>query len=55
MTSNSQSEKGTDSQDYFTTQRDQFERIESSLKLDSKQNRKFERFLSLSIRISNAY
>jgi hypothetical protein len=34
---------------------EQFERIWSSLNLGSKQNGKFERFLSLSIRTSNAY
>jgi hypothetical protein len=53
--SNSQSEKGTESHNYFRTQIEQFERIDSSLNLGSKQNGKFERFLSLSIRISNAY
>jgi hypothetical protein len=47
--------KNTDSQNYFRTQKEQFERIHSSLNLGSKQNGKFERFLSLSIRTSNAY
>jgi hypothetical protein len=35
--SNSQSEKGTESQNYFRTQKEQFERIESTLNLGSKQ------------------
>jgi hypothetical protein len=52
---NSQSEKGTESQNYFRMQREQFGRIKSSLNLGSKQNGKFKNFLSLSIRISNAY
>jgi hypothetical protein len=53
--SNSQSEQGTESHNYLRTQMEQFERILSSLNLGSKQNRKFECFLSLSIRTSNAY
>jgi hypothetical protein len=44
--SNSQPEKGTESQHYFRTQIEQFERILSSLNLGSEQNGKFECFLS---------
>jgi hypothetical protein len=46
--SNSQSEKGTESQNDFRTQIGKFEPIQSSLNLSSKQNGKFELFLSLS-------
>jgi hypothetical protein len=53
MKSNSQLEKGTESQNYFRTHIEQYERILSSLNLGLKQNGKFERFLSLSIRTSN--
>jgi hypothetical protein len=45
--------KGNESQNYFRTQIEQFE--QSSLNLGLKQNGKFELFLSLSIRTSNAY
>jgi hypothetical protein len=42
--------KGTESQNYFRTQIEQFEPILSSLKLGSEQNGKFECLLSLSLR-----
>jgi hypothetical protein len=55
VTANSQSEKGTESQNYFRMQIERIEHILSSHKLGLKQNEKFDRFLSLCLRNINAY